>query len=159
MTQATLFSTFISPGEILDWRIRDDQPIRLALTEEAYGRWFNEDQGQAELYRNCWKGFIHVRPSGGYDVWIETEPSLVPCHEISIPIDAVQRCNELIGELRRIGEKESSLSVAEIPCLASLAERASDVQAGLADELISLLVDHGLASPLIEAVWDEEAKA
>ena len=140
----SLFSTFITAAEVLTWTITGD--LSAAMIDEAYGQWFEQDREQAEFYRDCWKGFVHVKPSGGYDVWIEAEVQVVPSHKIDIPVDVVQRCRNLIAELGRIGRKASALGVAEMPILVSLDERSAVIWEELADELIDLLIGNDLAS-------------
>jgi len=145
MTAIPLFSTFITSEEILDWR-NVGETIQDALLDEAYSRWFTLDRESAEFYEDCWQGFVHVKPSGGYNVWIEAEPEHVPGHEVSIPVSVVQHCRNLMAELGRIGRKIDSLGVAGIPMLVSLDERCAEIWEELADELIGLLTSNNLAS-------------
>lgn len=154
MGNLTLFSTFISPGEVLDWE-NFEGTFASAMVDEAYGRWLDEDKERAEFYHDCWKGFVHVRPTGGYSVWIEADPATAPTHSVEIPRSTVRRCRELTTELRGIGNRIGSLSVDEMALLVGLDGRVSDILEELADEFIDLLVDNNLAAPLVKEVYGE----
>lgn len=143
----SLFSTFISPGEILDWLV--DDRISTALIDEAYDRWFKEDQEQAELYADCWKGLIHVNSGGGYDVWIEAEPF----HAIHISASTLERCRSLIDDLRGFSEKLNALGWSDIVSgLARLDESNAIAIENLADEFITLLVGNNLVASLVKEI-------
>lgn len=148
--QYPLYSTFITSEEILNW-FAHDGTILTRLVDEAYDRWMEEDKELADLHADCWVGYVHARP-GGYYVWLEVEQGTAPSHKINIPIDTVQRCRNFIAELRRIGGRTDRLTVAEMPILTSLDDRVSGILEKLANELISLLVDNGLARPLVEEI-------
>jgi hypothetical protein len=67
-----LFSTFVSTKELLDWDGDDGLPVRCALLDGAYSRWYGQDAAQAESYSGAWCGHVEAVP-GGYHVWIEAE--------------------------------------------------------------------------------------